>query len=207
MYRPLTVKQQRVLNEIKEFAKQHHYMPTYVELAQSLGYRSTNSIQKHFRVLKHKGYLDIDAYKWRGARLRGDETDTQEVPLVGRVACGTPVLAEENIEDWFPVDSRLIGRNPENFYFLQASGDSMDLAGIEDGDLLLVEREVQARVGDAVVALIDDEATVKFYKSGTGFVALLPKSSNPQHKPIIVAEAFTILGVVRKVVRQQDLRL
>ncbi len=201
MHTALTPNQQRIVETINNFISQHDRVPTHTELTQLLGYRSKNSVQQYIDTLRKKGYLEGEPKKWRNAKL----SPFVQVPVVGRVACGTPVLADQNIEEYLPIDKGLLGSNPDDFYFLKASGDSMNMAGINDGDLLLVERGVEARSGDVVVALLDDEATVKLYKPGDGFVVLLPRSSNPTHKPIIVAEGFSILGLVRKVIKQSDL--
>jgi repressor LexA len=125
----------------------------------------------------------------------GDSEQTVEVPVVGRAACGTPMLAEENIEEMIPVSKR-IAAPPYKYYMLRAKGDSMDQAGINDGDLVLVRQQPTARHGDIVVALIDDAATIKEYNSTGSAVVLKPRSSNPSHRPIIMTRDFMVQGVV-----------
>lgn len=120
---------------------------------------------------------------------------TVDIPLVGSVACGTPMLAEENIETFIPVSTALAKRG-SNYFLLRADGDSMDKGGIEHGDILLVRQQQVAETGDKVVALINDEATVKVFERGNQAVILRPKSRNPEHKPIVLTENCQIQGVV-----------
>jgi repressor LexA len=124
-----------------------------------------------------------------------DVEQTVQVPVVGRAACGTPMLAEENIEEMIPV-SKKIAAPPYRYYMLRAKGDSMNQAGINDGDLVLVRQQSTARHGDTVVALIDDEATIKEYTTTGSAVVLKPHSDNTAHKPIILTRDFMVQGVV-----------
>jgi len=128
--------------------------------------------------------------------FNGEEnTQTVDVPVVGKISCGAPVLAEENIEDTIPVSTKL-AYPPYKYYLLKAKGDSMNLAGINDGDLVLVRQQNTARIGDKVVALIDGEATIKEFSISNDAVVLKPRSSNKEHKPIILTRDFMIQGVV-----------
>lgn len=120
---------------------------------------------------------------------------TVDVPLVGSVTCGTPVLAEENIQTLIPVSTAL-AKMGSKYFFLRAVGDSMNQAGIQPGDLLLVRQQASAENGDKVVALINDEATVKIFERAKNAIILKPKSDNPSHKPIILNEDCVIQGVV-----------
>ncbi len=123
------------------------------------------------------------------------EVETIDVPLVGTVSCGLPILAEENIEAMYPVSTRLAP--PSNKYFLlRAKGDSMDKKDIKDGDLVLVKQQSTAEDKDLVVALIDDSATIKEFKRKGNTVVLIPHSSNEKHKPIILTSDFIVQGVV-----------
>lgn len=203
----LTAKQQRVLNAIHEFQRLYGRMPTHHELAEKLGFKSTNSVQQYIKALKNKGYLDIEKHKSRGVSLRGGFSEVVNIPLLGRVACGLPILAEENIEGFFPISRQLVSGDPNKFFLLVAQGDSMNEAGIDDQDLLLIESRGIANLNDIVVALIGDEATVKFFRPGSDYIALVPKSDNPKHKPIILTEDFSIQGIVRKVFKKEDLAL
>lgn len=120
---------------------------------------------------------------------------TIRVPLVGSVACGTPILAEQNIETHIPVSTEL-AKDGSNYFLLRARGDSMDTAGINDQDILLVRQQDSASNGDSVVALIDDEATVKVFEKSAGLVILRPRSKNRDHKPIVLTNSCKIQGVV-----------
>jgi repressor LexA len=202
MVEALTPNEQRVLDAIAAHFEQHSRMPTHAELAETLGFKSKNSSWQYLQQLQRKGYLHIDAYKSRGVMV--------SVPIVGHVACGKPVWAEADLEGYAQIDQRFIGANPNEFFLLRADGDSMNRAtpaAIEDGDLLLVRHQADADSGEIVVARIDGEATVKYYKPSTGYAALLPRSSNPAHQPIIVTERFGIYGVVRRVFKRADLSL
>ncbi len=131
--------------------------------------------------------------------LTGSQTtasiSTVDVPLVGAVTCGTPVLAEENIQALIPVSTGL-AKKGSKYFLLRAIGDSMNLAGINSGDLLLIRQQDTAEDNDKVVALINDEATVKVFKKANGAVVLQPKSTNKDHKPIILTDNCIIQGVV-----------
>jgi len=124
-----------------------------------------------------------------------DGERTINVPVVGKVSCGMPVLAEENIEDTIPVSKKL-AYPPYNYFLLRAKGDSMNRAGINDGDMVLIRQQNSARNGDRVVALIDDEATIKEFSASGNTVVLRPRSTNNEHKPIILTRDFVIQGVV-----------
>ena len=118
-----------------------------------------------------------------------------ELPLVGAVPCGLPLLAEENIEAWIPVSQRL-AKPGARYFLLHAVGDSMDQRGIHEGDLLLVRQQPIAETGDRVVALIGEEATVKEFRREKEKIILMPRSSNPVHKPMILDRDFMIQGVI-----------
>ncbi len=206
MIETLTPNEQRVLDAIATHFERQSRMPTHAELAETLGFKSKNSSWQYLRQLERKGYLHIEAYKWRGVMV--------SVPIVGQVACGKPVWAEADLEGYAQIDQRFIGANPTEFFLLRADGDSMDRAEptpIEAGDLLLVRHQADAEAGEIVVARIDGEATVKYYKPSDnpsdGYAVLLPRSSNPAHQPIIVTDHFGIYGVVRRVFKRADLSL
>lgn len=152
--------------------------------------------------LEQNGYLEK---KEDGSfRLLRDLEDglavqTVLVPLVGTVTCGAPMLAEENIQAHISVSTALISRGTK-YFLLKAKGDSMDQAGINDGDLILVKQQPTAENGQNVVALINDEATVKVFYSRGDIISLTPKSSNPKHQPIIVTSDFRIQGLVTAVI-------
>lgn len=127
-----------------------------------------------------------------------DSISTVDVPLVGSVACGAPMFAEENIQAHIPVSTAL-AKKGSKYFLLRASGDSMNQAGINSGDLLLVRQQDTAETGDRVVALINDEATVKIFERSTDAVILRPKSTNKEHKPIVLTDNCIIQGVVQAV--------
>lgn len=177
-------------------------VPTHAELTDRLGLRSKNSVGQYYRQLERKGYVHRETYRWRGVMVK--------VPIVGQVACGKPVWAEADVEGYAQVDATFVGGSAEDFFLLRADGDSMDRATptpIEAGDLLLVRHQPSADPGEIVVARIDGEATVKVFKRADDYAVLLPRSSNPEHRPIIVREEFAIYGVVRKVFKRADLSL
>ena len=124
-----------------------------------------------------------------------DSIQTVNVPLVGMVTCGAPILAQENIEAMIPVSIGL-AKPGSKYFMLRAKGDSMNEAGINDGDLILVRQQNTAENGQSVVALIDDEATVKQFNQNGGYVTLTPRSNNKKHQPIIVTDELRVQGVV-----------
>jgi len=177
--------------------------PSVRELMTALGYKSPRSAQDILEQLEEKGVimkLHSGHYQLlMDPIFSGSHTQTIDVPLVGSVACGKPILAEENIEGYIPVSTKIAKPGARHF-FLQARGDSMDKAGIQDGDIVLVRHQLTANEGDRVVALIDDEATIKEYRRSNGMVVLMPRSTNPKHKPIILTEDFKVQGVVITVI-------
>ena len=176
-------------------------------MKEKLNFKSTNSVQQYIKALKNKGYLNIEKHKSRGVSLKDSLSEVVNIPLIGRVACGLPIFAEENIEAYIPVDKHIVRSKPQEYFFLTAQGDSMNEAGIDDQDLLLIESKEEANPNEIVVALIGDEATVKFFRPGTDYIALVPKSNNPAHKPILLKEEFSIQGVVKKVFKKNDLEM
>ena len=177
--------------------------PSVRELMASLGYRSPRSASMIINQLIDKGFL---ARKDSGKlKLIKDlenspiRAKTVNVPLIGEIACGTPIFAEENFETMIPVSVNLA--SPSNKYFLlRAKGDSMNKKKINDGDLVLVRRQSSAETGDSVVAIIDDEATIKELQISNSAIILKPRSANKKHKPIILDKDFLIQGVVVGVV-------
>ena len=177
--------------------------PSVRELMASLGYRSPRSASMIINQLIDKGFL---ARKDSGKlKLIKDlenspiRAKTVNVPLIGEIACGTPIFAEENFETMIPVSVNLA--SPSNKYFLlRAKGDSMNKKKINDGDLVLVCQQSYGDNGDSVVALIDDEATIKELQVSDNAIMLKPKSTNKKHKPIILDKDFLIQGVVVGVV-------
>jgi len=199
----LNEKETQTLKEIRNWLMAKGYSPSVRDLTSALGYKSPRSISVLLEKLTEKRAIKRD--KENNIQIidnfEGDESrvSTTDIPLVGAVACGAPVFAEENIIDRIPVDTRLV-KSPHRYFFLKAAGDSMNKKGINDGDLLLIRQQNTAKDGDTVVALINDSATVKEFNRGNGVVVLRPHSKNPKHKPIIVTEDLLIQGVVTSVI-------
>jgi len=195
----LKPKQTEALKCIRNSLMHHSRVPSVRELMVSLGYKSPRSASLIIDDLISKGFLKK---KLDGTlQLIHDSGEnfinarTVNVPLVGTIACGLPIFAEENIEGMIPV-SIDIARPGSKYFFLRAAGDSMNEAGINDGDFVLVRQQPIAEDGDIIAALIDDEATIKEYRRTKDTVVLKPRSSNKDHQPIILTSNFQIQGVV-----------
>ena len=198
----ITAKQLEALRFLRNAIVHDGHSPSIRDLAHALGYKSPRTAFLVLAELIDGGWLKRRSNG--GLQLRKDlpETDdharTIQIPLVGSVACGAPLLAEENIEAVIPVSTAL-AKPGWKYFILRAKGNSMDQAGIEDGSLLLVRQQPVAENGDKVVALVDDEATVKEFQRERDLVVLKPKSSDKKHKPIVLTENFIIQGVVKSV--------
>lgn len=177
--------------------------PSVRELMTALGYKSPRSAALIIEELIQKGILrkrsNGDLQLIKDIDADSVHARTVDIPLVGTVTCGVPILAQENIEGFIPVSVSL-AKPGFKYFLLRAKGDSMNKAGINDGDLILVRRQSAAQNGDIVVALIDDEATVKEFQHSKNCVVLMPKSSNKNHKPIILTENFQVQGVAVKTI-------
>ena len=199
----LTSKELETMRQIRNWLVHRGRTPSVRELMTELGYKSPRSAQDIIEKLEEKGYLKRNETGTirliKDPDLGSTHAQTQDVPLIGIVACGNPIFAEENIEAMIPVSTSLV-KNSAKYFILRAIGDSMDLAGIKDGDLVLVRQQEIAEDGDKVVALIDNSATIKEFYKRDEVVVLKPKSSNPAHKPIILSEDFRIQGVVTNII-------
>lgn len=195
----LTPKQNTVLAAVRELQAANGETPTLDEIRAYLGYSKVSSVQRHIDQLKLKGYIASEKHQARSLNLM--HQSFVSIPLVGNVACGTPMLAQENIEAYVNYGNGKVKGNPDDYFFLRARGDSMNNAGIDDGDLVLVHKQDYADEGKNVVALIDDSATVKRLKKEHGYWTLEPVSKNPTHKKIIMVEDFAIQGVAVDVVK------
>lgn len=176
--RDLTSRQQEILQFIRGRIEATGLPPTRVEIAQEFGFRSANAAEEHIKVLSRKGVLELLPGASRGIRL----TNGGGLPVVGRVAAGSPMLAQQHIEAHYQIDSALFA--PRADYLLTVRGMSMKDAGILDGDLLAVHRSSEARAGQVVVARFNDEVTVKRFRKRGHVVELLPE--NPDFEPILV---------------------
>ncbi|HUG98511.1 MAG TPA: transcriptional repressor LexA [Gammaproteobacteria bacterium] len=197
----LTARQRQVLDLVREIIEDSGMPPTRAEIATALGFRSANAAEEHLRALARKGVIELVPGASRGIRLKESPRAAAGLPLVGRVAAGRPILAEEHIQGRYEIDPALF--RPRPHYLLQVHGMSMKDAGILDGDLVAVHRTPEVRSRQIVVARLDDEVTVKRYRQEGRIVWLLPE--NADFEPIRVdldQQAIVIEGVVVGVVRQ-----
>jgi repressor LexA len=205
----LTDRQRRVIEVIRDSVQRRGYPPSMREIGQAVGLSSTSSVAHQLMALERKGFLRRDPHRPRAYEVRGsDQPSTQPtdttgkpaasyVPLVGRIAAGGPILAEESVEDVFPLPRQLVGDG--ELFVLKVVGDSMIEAAICDGDYVVIRQEQTAENGDIVAALIDGEATVKTFQRKGGQVWLLPHNS--AYDPIDGTHA-SILGIVTAVLRK-----
>jgi len=214
----LTPRQRRVLEVIRDWVERLGYPPSVREIGEAVGLTSTSSVAHQLRALERKGYLRRDPNRPRAVGVRPAEStrntsDTSTtpsnpseeptrpsptyVPVVGRIAAGGPVLAEQAVEDVFPLPKEIVGEGP--LFLLRVAGDSMIEAAITDGDWVVIRQQPVAENGDIVAAMIDGEATVKTFKRREGHIWLLPH--NPAYEPILGDEA-TVLGRVVAVLRR-----
>lgn len=194
--RDLTPRQQEILNLIREWIETTSLPPTRMEIAQHFGFSSPNAAEQHLKVLAKKGALDLVPGTSRGIRLKGDGG----VPLVGQVAAGSPILAQENIERHYQFDPAMF--SPRADYLLKVRGMSMKDIGILDGDLLAVHRSAEAKTGQVVVARIGYEVTVKRFQQRGHTVQLMPE--NTDFQPIVVdlkRQELVIEGIAVGVIR------
>ncbi len=192
----LTAKQQEILTLIRQAIETTGLPPTRAEIAEAMDYSSHNAAEEHLRMLERKGAIEIVKGSARGIRLK----DGGGIPLIGRVAAGSPILAEEHVQAHYQVDPAVF--NPRADYLLKVRGMSMRDAGIHDGDLLAVHKTSEARAGQVVVARVNDEVTVKRLRRRGAVIELLPE--NPEFEPIIVdpkRDEFVIEGLGVGVIR------
>ncbi|MCK0191739.1 MULTISPECIES: transcriptional repressor LexA [Arenibacter] len=206
MYTNLSDKEVEAVKLIRNFLLHQGRTPSVRELMKGLNYKSPRSASVLFNLLEEKDILkkksdgsfqmvDFEILEEFGARAQ-----TVKIPLLGNVACGIPIFADENIEAEISISIEMIKKGYK-YFLLRAKGDSMDKAGINNGDLLLIRQQQDAENGDRILALIDDEATVKEYNKSNGMVILKPKSNNQIHQPIILTDNFRIQGVIENVIK------
>lgn len=198
----LTVKQQKVLDVIRGAMRHRGQPPTVREIGREIGVQSSCTVQRHLDALERKGFIKRDRYKYRSIELTDSPIPpfirAVNVPIVGQIAAGSPILAQEHIEDTFPLPMDLVG-DSDNVFMLRVRGDSMINAGIFDGDLVAIRQQNVAANGEIVAAMIEEEATVKrFYRDGKQ-VKLM--AENPAYQPI-VTDNCQILGKVILSIRQ-----
>lgn len=199
----LTVRQNEVLACIKSYIDQTGFPPTRADIARELGFRSANAAEDHLKALARKGVIEIISGASRGIRLLTEMEPTPEgLPIVGKVAAGSPILAEQHIESYANIGANFF--YPPANYLLKVQGESMIDAGIFDGDLVAVKQRQDISNGQIVVARLNDEVTVKRYRRESNEVMLI--AENPDFDPIKVDEnsgEFAIEGIVVGVIRQQ----
>jgi len=194
----LNQKQADAVRHIRNWLMHKGKIPSVRELMTALGYKSPRSAALIIEELIQKGILrkrsNGDLQLIKDIDADSVHARTVDIPLVGMVTCGVPILAQENVEGFIPVSVSL-AKPGFKYFLLKAKGDSMNKAGINNGDLILVRQQSAAQNGDIVVALIDDEATVKEFQHSKNCVVLMPRSDNKNHKPIILTENFQVQGV------------
>ncbi len=196
----LTPRQKEVLDMIRDFIEEYEMPPTRMEIATDLGFKSANAAEEHLKSLQKKGVIDLLSGSSRGIRLKDSLREQIGLPLVGRVAAGQPILAEENIETHFKIDPNIF--NPKPHYLLRVDGMSMMKIGILDNDIVAVHRTSEIRSRQIVVARINNEVTVKRYSQVGSIVWLHPE--NDEFSPIKVdlsRQEMMIEGVVVGVIR------
>ncbi len=205
---PLTDRQKAVLEFIGRSIERRGYPPTLREIGEHMGIRSTNGVNDHLKALEKKGYLEREDLKSRALRPissegAGPTGNMVDVPILGRVAAGEPILAIEQAEDTVKVDRFFLGANKEVFA-LKVKGDSMIEAGIFDGDFIFVKKQLTAHKGDIVVAMINDEATVKYFHPEADQIVFKP--ANHRLQPIVVRKrewkSVNLIGLVVGVYRR-----
>ncbi|MFN3860070.1 MAG: transcriptional repressor LexA [Roseateles sp.] len=214
----LTARQQQIFDLVRQTIERTGAPPTRAEIAAELGFKSANAAEEHLQALARKGMLELVGGTSRGIRLKADALSAVNrarqlslplpnlaqltLPLIGRVAAGAPILAQEHVEQTYAVEPGLFAKKPD--YLLKVKGMSMKDIGILDGDLLAVQSAREARNGQIVVARVGDEVTVKRFQRGPDGIRLLPE--NPDFQPILVnedSEDFCIEGLAVGLIRGQ----
>ena len=209
MARPKLVTKEQVIDALSRWFIRNSIPPTVEELRRLLGVGSTRTVLRYLDALKEEGYID----RWSGARgLRmrkgaAASLETRLVPIVGEAPAGQLMPAEENMLGQVQMPKEFLKPPSAKFFLLRVRGDSMNRAKvegqtIEDGDLVLVRQQDRVDPGKIVVALVDGEATIKKLIKGPGYYVLQPESTNPKHRPIIVAQDFRVQGIVSRVFKK-----
>jgi len=201
----LTQRQKEILEFIISHIEQYGYPPSIPEIQEKFSFKSPNAVSDHLEALEKKGYIARRPHRSRGievlvrSKLENniDEENVAEVPIVGRVSAGTPILAEENLEGSLFIDKSIV-RNPKGVFALRVQGESMVNAGILDGDFVLVKQQPVAEQGEIVVVLIEDEATVKKFYKNRNKIKLKPE--NEAMNPIVVDSQESSVRIIGKVV-------
>lgn len=212
MKNKLTDRQREILNFIKNFIEINGFPPTLREIASAFNLVSTFGVKRHLDALKKKGFLSIESFASRAISIKKTETELQNnlnsnnsnkiisIPIIGRVAAGSPILAEENFDGSIALDSSFLNKSKKCFA-LRVTGDSMINAGIFEGDLVIVNPDEKVSNNDIVVAQVDDEITVKNFEKKSNQILLIPQ--NDKYKPIKITAKnnFSLVGKVIGVLR------
>lgn len=203
----LTARQRQVLDYIREMVAERGYPPSVREIGEAVGLSSPSTVHSHLNSLVDGGFIKRDPSKPRaimvvgspGAATRPKDRKTRDIPVLGRIAAGTPILAAEHVEEVLTLPVDLVGEGP--VFLLEVKGDSMINAGIHEGDLVAVNKQPEARDGEIVAALVDgEEATVKRLRRQDGKVIL--ESENPAYPPMVFTEGVELIGKVVSVLRR-----
>jgi repressor LexA len=196
----ISTRQQEILDYIRDTVADRGYPPSVREIGEAVGLSSPSTVHSHLSTLEATGHLRRDPTKPRAIEVLDEESPSniRKVPLVGRIAAGSPILAEEDIEEVYPLPTELVGDGP--LFMLRVKGESMINAGILDGDFVVIRRQPDALDGEIVAALIDgEEATVKRLQRRDGAVIL--HSENPAFEPMVFTEGVELIGKVVTVMR------
>ena len=201
--KPLTARQSQIFDLIKEKISDTGMPPTRAEIADFFGFKSANAAEEHLKALAKKGYIEMLPGTSRGIRLAEEFIEEEGLPLIGRVAAGEPILAQEHVEDRYQIDGNLF--HPAADYLLRVNGESMKDIGILDGDLLAVHQTTDIHNGQVIVARVEDDVTVKRYKREGNVVYL--HAENEAFAPIkvdLTAQHFNVEGIAVGVIRNAD---
>ena len=204
----LTTRQREILDLIRSTVAERGYPPSVREIGDVVGLRSPSTVHSHLSTLAAEGYIKRDPTKPRAIEVIDvdgvvaiSRAAIRDVPLVGHIAAGSPILAEEDIEEVYPLPTELVGQDP--VFMLRIRGDSMIDAGILDNDYVVVQKQSNARNGQIVAALVDgEEATIKTYQKSDTAITLVP--ANDAYEPMVFSTGVEILGVVVAVLRRLD---
>ena len=202
----LSERQKQIFKYILQEINKKGYPPSVREIGKAVGLKSPASVHSHLKTLEKLNYIRRDPSKPRAIEVLYNKDDTEQmrkemidIPLVGKVTAGEPILAEENIEDYFPVPADYLKTTSKDFFMLKVKGDSMINAGIHDGDLVIAQKQNNANNGEIVIGLIEDEATVKSYYKEEDHIRLQPENDN--YEPILSKNVHVlgkVVGLYRK---------
>ncbi|WP_297521569.1 transcriptional repressor LexA [uncultured Clostridium sp.] len=202
MTEPISQKQTEIYNFLKSYVEDKSFPPSVREICVAVSLKSTSTVHGHLKTLEKKGYINRESTKTRALEIiefTERKKELLDIPIVGKVTAGQPILAVENIEDTFQIPLNYVKSTNKDLFILRVSGDSMIEAGIHDGDLAIIEKTNVAENGDIIVALIDSEATIKRFFKEKNYYRLQPENSTMD--PIIVTEC-SVLGKLAGLYRE-----